>query len=258
MAIGVLASVFLLALLGGVHCAAMCGGIALVLEGDDARRAAPVSLYRSRAAWVRELLVLHAGRLSAYAMLGALLGAVGATAWKTQYLPAQRALFAAGSASLLLAGLWTLGGAQLVGKAPGANAVARRLAAAWARWGGRTIARQDAGPVPHGTSRRLLRRYAAGLAWGLVPCGMVYAALALALLAGSAASGALVMLAFGLGTLPNLLMLSSLSAGLRVLARRAWVRRGVGAAVALFGAAGLARAAMLPETLAAHGFCLTL
>ncbi|ALD90868.1 membrane protein [Cupriavidus gilardii CR3] len=257
MAIGVLASVFLLALLGGVHCAAMCGGIALVLEGNDARQAAPVALYRSRAAWVRELLVLHAGRLSAYAVLGALLGAAGAAAWKVQYLPVQRALFAAGSASLLLAGLWALGGARLAGRVPGVEALARRLAASWARWGGRTIARKEAGAAPRG-ARRLLRRYAAGLAWGLVPCGMVYAALALALLAGSAASGALVMLAFGLGTLPNLLMLSSLSAGLRVLARRPWVRRGIGAAVALFGAAGLARAAMLPETLAAHGFCLTL
>lgn len=258
MAIGVLASVFLLALLGGVHCAAMCGGIALVLEGGDAKQAAPVPLYRSRAAWARELLVLHAGRLSAYAMLGALLGAVGATAWKAQYLPVQRALFAAGSASLLLAGLWTLGGARFVSRLPGVDVVARRLAAAWARWGGTTIARRNPGPGPRGVGRGLLRRYAAGLAWGLVPCGMVYAALALALLAGSTASGALVMLAFGLGTLPNLLMLSSLSAGLRVLARRVWVRRGIGAAVALFGAAGLARAAMLPETLAAHGFCLTL
>ncbi|WP_456282546.1 sulfite exporter TauE/SafE family protein [Cupriavidus sp. JZ107] len=257
MAIGVLASVFLLALLGGVHCAAMCGGIALVLEGNDAGQAAPVALYRSRAAWVRELLVLHAGRLSAYALLGALLGAVGAAAWKAQYLPVQRALFAAGSASLLLAGLWTLGAARLVGAIPGVDAVARRLAARWARWGARAIARKETGAAPRG-ARRLLRRYVAGLAWGLVPCGMVYAALALALLAGSAASGALVMLAFGLGTLPNLLMLSSLSAGLRVLARRPWVRRGIGAAVALFGAAGLARAAMLPETLAAHGFCLTL
>ncbi|MCG5263369.1 sulfite exporter TauE/SafE family protein [Cupriavidus gilardii] len=253
MAIGVLISVFLLALLGGVHCAAMCGGIALVLESSDARQAAPVPLYRRRAAWVRELLVLHAGRLSAYAMLGALLGAVGTAAWKAQYLPLQRALFAAGSASLLLAGLWTLGGARLAGKLRGVEAAARRLAATWARWGGRVLVRQDTG-----ADRRLLRRYAAGLAWGLVPCGMVYAALALALLAGSAPSGALVMLAFGLGTLPNLLTLSSLSAGLRVLARRPWVRRGIGAAVALFGAAGLARAAMLPETLAAHGFCLTL
>ncbi len=258
MAIGVLASVFLLALLGGVHCATMCGGIALVLEGGEGRQTAPVPLYRSRAAWIRELLALHAGRLSAYAMLGALLGAVGASAWKAQYLPVQRALFTAGSAGLLLAGLWTLGGRRFVPSLPGVEAVARRLAATWARWGGSPIARRDAGLAPHGRGRRLLRRYAAGLAWGMVPCGMVYAALALALLAGSAPSGALVMLAFGVGTLPNLLMLSSLSAALRVLARRVWVRRGVGAAVALFGAAGLARAVMLPETLAVHGFCLTL
>ena len=44
-----------------------------------------------------------------------------------------------------------------------------------------------------------------GMVWGLVPCGMVYGVLALALLAGDALNGAALALAFGLGTLPNLL-----------------------------------------------------
>ncbi len=75
-----------------------------------------------------------------------------------------------------------------------------------------------------------------GLAWGLVPCGMVYGALTLALLAGNAASGALVMGVFGLGTLPNLLVLSGLSGYLRTLSRRPGVRLGAGLAVMAFGA----------------------
>lgn len=264
---GVLLSVFMLALLGGVHCAAMCGGIALVVEaGDRAAPGAPVPppvpppvpFYRSRGAWLRELLVLHAGRLTMYAVLGAVLGAVGAGAWKAQYLPLQRALFAAGSGTLVLAGLWMLGADRAVRRMR-AESGARVAATLWTSIARRVAVRPRRGPVWHATpTRRLLRRYAAGLAWGLVPCGMVYGALALALLAGNGPSGALVMLVFGAGTLPNLLVLSGLSAWLRGLARRPWVRRAGGAAVALFGVAGMARAVMLPDMLAVQGFCLSL
>lgn len=259
MTLGVLLSVFALALLGGVHCAAMCGGIALAVEaGDRPHAGTPVPLYRRRVAWVRELLVLHAGRLTMYAALGAVLGAVGAGAWKAQYLPLQRALFAAGSGTLVLAGLWMLGADRAV-RLIRAEWLARAVARLWTPVARRVSARKGCVSAVHATpGRRLLRRYAAGLAWGLVPCGMVYGALALALLAGNAPSGALVMLVFGAGTLPNLLVLSGLSAWLRMLSRRPWIRRAAGAAVVMFGAAGMARAAMLPATLAVQGFCLTL
>ncbi|MGR5359155.1 urease accessory protein UreH domain-containing protein, partial [Vibrio chagasii] len=92
----------------------------------------------------------------------------------------------------------------------------------------------------------------------LVPCGMIYGALAVALLAGNAASGAVVMLAFGLGTLPNLLMMSGLAGWMRGLSRQKWARGAAGAAIAAFGVWGLVCAAWLPEMLNAHGFCLVL
>lgn len=244
MATGVLLSAFALALLGGVHCAAMCGGIALALEPAQP---AQVTLYARRADWVRATLALHAGRLTSYTLLGALLGLAGAAAWKAGYLPIQRALFAAGSAALLLAGLRMLGARH----PSGLKRLAAPAAMAWARLATRVLARaRTRAACP------LARRYAAGLAWGLVPCGMVYGALGLALVAGNAAAGALVMLVFGLGTLPNLLMLSGLAAWLRRLGRRPWLRRAAGLAVAGFGVAGLARAAMLPQTLTLDGFCL--
>jgi sulfite exporter TauE/SafE len=92
----------------------------------------------------------------------------------------------------------------------------------------------------------------AGLAWGWIPCGMVYAALPLALVAGGPLPGALVMLAFGLGTLPNLLLVdvaakqvSRLSGpgatgGAAVLP---WLRALAGAVIVVFGLSGLAHAA---------------
>jgi sulfite exporter TauE/SafE len=84
---------------------------------------------------------------------------------------------------------------------------------------------------------------AAGALWGWLPCGMVYSVLVTAMLAGSAFGGALVMLAFGLGTLPMLLGLGLLGARLRDRLRMRGVRMACGALVLGFGLLGLARAA---------------
>lgn len=250
MTFGVLLSVFFLALLGGVHCAAMCGGIALAVEQRSAV-VVPVAVLRRPRDWLIELLVMHLGRISTYMLLGAALGAVGATAWKQEYLPVQRWLFGAGSAMLLFSG-WQLMRGKTFGvpwlerlAAMGSGAVAGRLGA-WTSRIPSFLRRPDG----------LSRRYGMGLAWGMVPCGMVYGALALALLSGNAMSGALVMGAFGLGTLPNLLVLSGLSGYLRQVSRRPVVRIGAGIAVMTFGALGIWRAVLLPHSLTEHGFCL--
>lgn len=247
MSAAALLSVFLIALLGGVHCLAMCSGIALAAE----RGAVAVRIVSRRRLWF-EQIVMHAGRLSTYALLGAIMGAMGATVWRQQWLPIQRGLFAFASALLVAYGVLLLvrsaGDAwrsvwleRLLGR------VAGGLSRGAATLGGR-LQRQPP----------LLRRYLTGMAWGLVPCGMVYGALAVALLAGNAASGAVVMLAFGAGTLPNLLMMSGLAGWLRGLSRQRWARGAAGIAIAGFGVWGLAHAIWLPEMLNAHGFCLVL
>ena len=239
----------MLALLGGFHCAAMCGGVALAIE----QRAAgvPIAVVRRPHDWLIELLVMHVGRISSYMLLGALLGAVGATAWRQDYLPVQRWLFGAGSAMLLVSGWRLIRGEafSIVWLERLAARVGGAIAGGLARLGRKA-------PAVIGRRGGLARRYGMGLAWGLVPCGMVYGALALALLAGNAPSGALVMGAFGLGTLPNLLALSSLLGLLRTWSRRRWVRMGAGLAVMAFGGLGIGRAVLLPHSLAEHGFCL--
>lgn len=249
---GVIFSVFIVALFGGVHCAAMCGGIAMAAE----RRASvgvPVVIHRSPRGWLVELLVMHAGRLTTYAVLGAVMGAVGATVWKQDYLPLQRWLYGAGGVMLVVSGVWLVHGTAL--RAARLEALAARAAQ-----GIVATIRALGIPLPPRVARRapLLRRYGLGLAWGLVPCGMIYGALAIALLAGNAVSGSLVLLAFGLGTLPNLLVISGLSGYIRHLSRRPAVRVGAGLLIAGFGLVGVARAVWLPETLAAHGFCVVL
>ena len=83
--------------------------------------------------------------------------------------------------------------------------------------------------------------FALGAIWGWVPCAMVYSVLMTALMTGSALQGALVMLAFGLGTLPLLITMGWLSQSLPAFFRKAQVRLLAGLLVLLFGLLGVYR-----------------
>jgi len=71
--------------------------------------------------------------------------------------------------------------------------------------------------------------------WAWIPCGLVYSVLIWAVSAGSAGRGALLMLAFGLGTLPNLLGIVLLAGAAAHLGDQVWVRRGAALMVLGFG-----------------------
>ena len=82
-------------------------------------------------------------------------------------------------------------------------------------------------------NRGLLTRYGFGVAVGLLPCGLVYAALAVPVAIANPAWGALAMLAFGIGTVPAL---SVVALGVqRVVARDIRLRRLVAAGVLIAG-----------------------
>jgi uncharacterized protein len=218
-----LISAFLLALLGGLHCAGMCGGFVAALH-----TAAP-----ARAASVRFALAYHAGRILSYSTAGALIGCVGAGLYEADVLPVQIGLLLLAAAVLLGIAYSLLSGA----------AVLRRLEPVgkpvWALV--RPLAQRSF--PPRGTGGALLT----GLAWGWIPCAMVYAALPLALVAGSVGKGAAVMLAFGLGTIPNMAALELTASRMRRAAarRRPWVRPAVGVALILFALSDLAHAAQI-------------
>ncbi|MEO3958984.1 sulfite exporter TauE/SafE family protein, partial [Chromobacterium piscinae] len=76
---------------------------------------------------------------------------------------------------------------------------------------------------------------AVGAAWGWLPCGLVYSASISALASGSAWNGAGMMLAFGLGTLPNLLLMGVFADGLRRWMQKRPVRLTAGLGVAGIG-----------------------
>src|SRR5581483_7625789 len=138
------------------------------------------------------LLPYHLGRIAVYTALGAVAGGLG------EQLANLAWLGFLSTALLLLAGLYFLLHA-LGGLLPGAH---RQQAP---RWVGRflqpavaAIRAYDAGPFRRGL--------ATGLLLGLLPCGFLYAALAIAAASLSAVTGAAAMLAFGLGTMPSLVL----------------------------------------------------
>ena len=74
-----------------------------------------------------------------------------------------------------------------------------------------------------------------GIFWGWLPCGLVYSVLIWAVAAGSALDGALLLLGFGLGTLPNLMLMGVFAAQLSRFLRQKAVRYGAGLLVVGFG-----------------------
>jgi sulfite exporter TauE/SafE len=90
--------------------------------------------------------------------------------------------------------------------------------------------------------RTPLHAFLIGLLWGWIPCGLVYTMLIWAVASGGAPRGALIMLVFGIGTLPNLLAMGLFAGALAPYLRRPAVRWAAGAVLVLLGVVTLARA----------------
>ena len=216
----------------------MCGGFVGAFSAARTVRL-PAARNRERPEWVSQL-ALSAGRIASYAAAGAVVGALGGAI--AQALPVQTALFLLANAMLVLTGLHIAS----------AGRGFRRLEAI----GAPVWKMLQPGAARLFGARSLPATFAAGMLWGFLPCGLVYGALAVAALAGSPVRGAATMLAFGLGTLPNLLAI-----GVAALRMRGWMksrtaRLAAGALILGFGAYGLARAASAGDTLSNGLFCL--
>jgi sulfite exporter TauE/SafE len=224
-----LLAVFLAGLLGGGHCMAMCGGVLGVLSGGGR-------------AGFGLLLAYNGGRIGSYAVAGAIAGAAGGFVLARDILPLQVALYVVANLVLLAIGAYLLGW----------QAFAMRLEAP-GRWLWARLSPLTRAVLPADTPGRA---FAAGLVWGWLPCGLVYGMLTLALLSGGPAAGAGLMIAFGLGTLPNLLLAGALLRRLRPWLGRALPRRIAGAAVIAVSVAGLAHASEVASHLRRGLLCL--
>lgn len=226
--------VFLVGLAGSVHCVGMCGGIVSAFSvASSARMPFPVAVVAENAApatdGVLGVLAYNAGRIASYAAAGAIAGGVaGGAATLAGLAGWQSAGYWLANLLLVMLGLYLMdawhGVLRLEGLGQG---LWRRLRPLMG-----LILPLD-GP---------LKMFALGGLWGWLPCGMVYSVLLTAMLTGSAGGGAAVMAAFGLGTLPMLLVLGLAGTRLRQALQRSAVRRAAGLLVLAFGLLGIARA----------------
>ncbi|HMW17771.1 MAG TPA: sulfite exporter TauE/SafE family protein [Accumulibacter sp.] len=205
-------ALFLVGLLGGTHCVGMCGGIVGALSMGGAR----FQLH----------LAYNLGRILSYATAGAIVGALGqmsislAGQW-----PLRNLFYLVANLMLIALGLYLIGVQQILGIVESlGQSLWRRLQPL-----GRHLL-----PV-----RTVGQAFPVGMLWGWLPCGLVYSALATALSSGSSWQGALLMLAFGAGTLPNLLLAGLLAARLRDYTQQPVVRWLAGGLIGGYGVWGL-------------------
>lgn len=169
---------FFTGLFGSLHCVAMCGPLVMAIPFQG-------NVWFSLA----QKIIYQVGRILTYAGLGFLAGSVGGL---FNILGLQQALsFVSGSVLLIIA-FYHFSGRTSDRSSRLYQKIFTPLATFMGRWMSK----------PYGG-------LFAGILHGLIPCGMVYMAIAGSLNTGSAYSGSEFMFYFGLGTTP-LLMLSSL------------------------------------------------
>jgi len=230
-------SAMIAGLVGGLHCFAMCGGYVAAISAPPSH--APLLPARELA--LRQA-VAHAGRIATYAIAGAIAGGVGGTMMSSEWPAAQRALYALANVVLLV-----LAFSLARGRSPFAAFEAAGLRAY------RVLMPRMATTL---RAPGLASRFVLGLLWGMTPCALVYGVLPVAMFAGSAPDGALVMLAFGLGTLPNLAFAGAALGVARRWLQRPIARHAAATLVAAFGIAGLYRVLFVADALSQGPFCL--
>ena len=183
---GSFSALFLVGLTTSPHCLGMCGGILLsACHGREGRKAQ-----------IGAALGYNGGRTLSYTLLGAAFGALGTVLSYT--LSMKSMLFTMLGLAVLLLGLNMWGLLPALPALPDTQGTACRLPERLKRQGPLLV----------------------GLLTGLMPCGALYAAGFCAMSSGSAGRGALLMLAFALGTAPLMLLFASLGA----LMPRSWTK----------------------------------
>ena len=206
-------ALFLIGLLGGTHCVGMCGGIVSALTMGGPPRFVLHLAYNS-------------GRIISYALAGAIAGGLGGLSLiLSGQLPVRIALYVLANLMLVALGFYLIGITQAL--------------AFTERFGKRLWVHLQPLGKRYLPAQTVAQAFPLGLVWGWLPCGLVYSALATALTSGSALHGAGLMLAFGLGTLPNLLLAGLLAVRLRAYAALPAVRWMAGLLVLGFGVWGL-------------------
>ena len=216
MTLGI-AAAFLLGFWGSLHCVGMCGGIVGVLHNSLANK----NKLNSQRKWLF-WLAYNTGRIISYSIAGAFAALLGST------------LFAiinpdyAHRIGQILSGLFMIAfGLYIAGWWFGLTVLEARGAVLWRKISPLT---KRFIPVEYIHQALLL-----GGLWGWLPCGLVYSALVWMFTLPTAFHGMLYMIAFGLGTLPMLLLMSHAAQRISQIAKHTLTRKTAGVLVILLG-----------------------
>jgi len=207
-----LTAALLAGLLGSAHCVGMCAGISGLFA------------VHANIATVRQQLpfafTYNFGRVLTYVLLGIVVGSFGSVIVKAS--PAM-----AGSIRILSGAIIILVGLKIAFDLRLLNPIERMGGTLWAR-----IAPLAQSLVP---VTSLPRALALGIVWGWLPCGLVYSVLLIAATSASSVDGAMIMVTFGIGTMPAMLMTGLGAAQVAQLMRRKGARIGLGLLVVFLG-----------------------
>ena len=190
---------FAIGFMGSLHCIGMCGGISSALT---------TALQPGTGNLARQLgypLLYSLGRIFSYALAGAITGALGDQFRQLLGSHGPSALRNFAGIMMILLAFYLSGWWQILNQLERLGAKVWKKLAPWTR---------HLIPV-----NNPLKAMALGMLWGWLPCGLVYSALAWSVGADSVVNGALLMVYFGLGTLPAMLGVSLFSHALNDWAR---------------------------------------
>lgn len=206
-------ALFMMGLLGSPHCLGMCGGIVSAFslamgQTSPQKKALLITTY-------------HSGRLCSYMLLGTVALLFGQALLQT---------FSQSMLPRVVLGIALILVAMMLFGLPILTRLERLGASLWAKM---APLRQKVFPLT-----TLPKAFVAGLLWGFLPCGLVYAAIVMALgvqLTHGGATAIIAMLFFGLGTLPMLLLTQQITTLLQQRIRRFGLRQMSGAVLLLSG-----------------------
>ncbi len=213
MVTATLLSAFLMGLIGSTHCVGMCGGIISTISTNFSGRGNGQSFLIQ--------LFYNVGRITSYSLFGFLIGIFSSNLMELLPDPHSFSMQISGLFFILL-GLYI---SQLLNSFKYLEGAGQKL---WVRiepFGRKYLPAQN-----------LLDATKLGLVWGWLPCGLVYSALALAMTQLNPLYSALTMLAFGLGTLPTLLLIGHFAQNLKTFLQQKSVRVILGLVLISYGA----------------------
>ena len=218
-----LTAAFMIGLLGSTHCIGMCGGIvgALTMGLPETTRQSSLRL-------MPYLLTYNAGRLLSYSLAGLIIGLLSGSLSDVFQMGRFPVGGIVGGLFMVALGIYIGGWLQTMKYLEQLGGYFWRLI--------EPIGRRFM-PV-----HSPLQALGLGFFWGWLPCGLVYSTLALAATSGDAVESAMLMLAFGAGTLPMLLAMGGFAEKLQHFTRNRWTRYIAGVILIAFGAMILTKA----------------